>query len=172
MKQRYVRWSLAGVLVLNMATLQAATLPSADINITVTGKVVAKPCTVSTTNADVDLGDLYTFDLHSAGSVSAWHSTALELTNCPVGTSRVTATFSGSTDSTGYYKNQGSAGNIQLELQDDKGTRLDNGKATSVQVDDSSKSASFPLQVRALSVNGGATQGTIQAVIDVIYTYA
>ncbi|VEC82293.1 type 1 fimbrae adaptor subunit FimG [Raoultella ornithinolytica] len=29
-----------------------------------------------------------------------------------------------------------------------------------------------PLQVRALTVNGGATQGTIQAVISVTYTYA
>ena len=41
-----------------------------------------------------------------------------------------------------------------------------------VQVDDATQSASFPLQVRALTVNGGATQGTIQAVINVTYTYA
>ncbi|WP_435339457.1 fimbrial protein, partial [Klebsiella aerogenes] len=102
----------------------------------------------------------------------AWHSTALDLSNCPVGTSRVVATFSGTADSTGYYKNQGTAGNIQLELQDDSGTTLNNGAQKSVQVDDSSQSARFPLQVRALSVNGGATQGTIQAVISVTYTYA
>ena len=38
--------------------------------------------------------------------------------------------------------------------------------------DEASQSARFPLQVRALSVNGGATQGTIQAVINVTYTYA
>ena len=68
-----------------------------DVTITVNGKVVAKPCTVSTTNATVELGDLYTFSLVSAGSSSAWHSVALELSNCPVGTSRVTASFSGST---------------------------------------------------------------------------
>ena len=41
-----------------------------------------------------------------------------------------------------------------------------------VQVDDSSQSAHFPLQVRALTVNGGATQGTIQAVISITYTYS
>ncbi|WP_435339461.1 fimbrial protein, partial [Klebsiella aerogenes] len=102
----------------------------------------------------------------------AWHSTALDLSNCPVGTSRVVATFSGTADSTGYYKNQGTAGNIQLELQDDSGTTLNNGAQKSVQVDNSSQSARFPLRVRALSVNGGATQGTIQAVISVTYTYA
>lgn len=75
-------------------------------------------------------------------------------------------------DNTGYYKNQGTAGNIQLELQDDSGRRLNNGAAKLVQVDDSSQSASFPLKVRVLSVKGGATQGTIQAVINVTYSYA
>ena len=160
-------WLLASVLALVISPLQAA-----DITITVNGKVVAKPCTVSTTQATVDLGDLYTFSLVSAGAASAWHSVALDLSNCPVGTSRVTATFSGTADATGYYKNQGTAGNIQLELQDDGGTTLNNGASKSVQVDDTTQSARFPLQVRALTVNGSATQGTIQAVISVTYTYA
>ncbi|WP_409418451.1 fimbrial protein, partial [Klebsiella pneumoniae] len=110
--------------------------------------------------------------LIGAGSASAWHSVALDLSNCPVGTSRVKATFSGTADSTGYYKNQGTAGNIQLELQNEDGTTLNNGSSQSVQVDEASQSARFPLQVRALSVNGGATQGTIQAVINVTYTFA
>lgn len=160
-------WWLLAVFLAASAVVQAA-----DVTITVNGKVVAKPCTVSTTNATVELGDLYTFSLVAAGSSSAWHTVALELSNCPVGTSRVTASFSGTADSTGYYKNQGTAGNIQLELQDDSGNRLNTGATKSVVVDDASQSARFPLQVRALSVNGGATQGTIQAVINVTYTYA
>ena len=167
MKLTHAGWLLAMVLVASTPTLQAA-----DVTITVNGKVVAKPCTVSTVNATVDLGDLYTFSLVSAGSSSPWHSVALNLSNCPVGTSRVTASFSGTADATGYYKNQGTAGNIQLELQDDGGTTLNNGATKAVQVDDSTQSARFPLQVRALTVNGGATQGTIQAVISVTYTYA
>lgn len=69
-------------------------------------------------------------------------------------------------------KPRGTAGNIQLELQNEDGTTLNNGSSQSVQVDEASQSARFPLQVRALSVNGGATQGTIQAVINVTYTYA
>lgn len=73
-------------------------------SLTVNGKVVARPCTVSTVNATVELGDLYTFSLIGAGSASARHSVALDLSNCPVGTSRVKATFSGTADSTGYYK--------------------------------------------------------------------
>ncbi|ELP5685309.1 type 1 fimbrial protein [Salmonella enterica subsp. enterica serovar Bredeney] len=167
MKKIYVGWLLAGALATNVTLLQAA-----DINITVNGKVVAKPCTVTTTNATVEFGDIYTFSLASAGSVSDWHNVALDLTNCPVGTSRVIATFSGTADSTGYYRNQGIANNIQIELQDDSGTRLNNGAQKAIQVDSTSQSARFPLRVRVLSVNGSATQGTIHAVISVTYTYA
>lgn len=160
------RWLLA-ITLTAIAPLQAA-----DVNITVNGKVVALPCTVTTTNALVEINDIYTFNMVTAGSRSAWHDTALELTNCPVGTSRVTATFSGTADATGYYKNQGSAGNIQLELQDDRGTTLNSGAKKAVDVDTATQSARFPLKVRALTVNGGATQGSIQAVISVTYTYA
>nr|WP_240769931.1 type 1 fimbrial protein [Pantoea agglomerans] len=145
---------------------------AADVTITVNGRVVARPCTVSTLSATVDLGDLFTFNYVQAGSASAWHSVALNLINCPIGTSRVTATFTGITDDTGYYKNQGGATNLQLELQDTSGNNLNNGKTKTVQVDNSTQSASLPLQVRALSVNGNAKQGSVQAVINVTYTYA
>lgn len=167
-----MKYRFAGALLVGLLSMSVSTSQGADINITVNGRVVARPCNIATTNASIDLGDLFTFSLKSAGSTSAWHDTALSLTNCPIGTSRVVATFSGMVDNTGYYKNQGTAGNIQLELQDDSGRRLNNGAAKLVQVDDSSQSASFPLKVRVLSVKGGATQGTIQAVINVTYIYA
>lgn len=167
-----MKWAYGGVLSAIVLVAFSSALWAADVTITVNGKVVAKPCTVSTRNADVDLGDLYTFNLLSAGSTSAWHDVALDLSNCPVGTSRVTASFSGTADATGYYQNQGTARNIQLELQDAAGNTLNTGTKTTVTVDEASQSARFPLQVRALSVNGGATQGTIQAVINVTYTYA
>jgi len=142
-----------------------------DVTIEVNGSVVAKPCTISTKIANVDLGDLHTFDLISPGSSSEWHSISLDLINCPVGTSVVTAKFSGVTDTTGYYKNQGNASNIQLQLQDLNGNNLNNGAQTALAVDDSSLSVHFPLQVRALSVKGQASQGSIQSIIDVAYTY-
>lgn len=147
-------------------------LQAADVTITLNGKVVARPCFISTSKASVDLGDLYTFSLTSPGSGSAWYDVALDLTRCPIGTTRVVASFSGAADSTGYYKNLGTAGNIQLELQDNLGQTLNTGAKKAVQVDDVSQSAHFPLKVRALTVNGGVTQGTIQAVISVTYTWA
>ncbi|MDM4205827.1 fimbrial protein [Klebsiella spallanzanii] len=165
MKWTHARWLLAGLLALASAS------NAADVTITVNGKVVARPCTISTPKATVDLGDLYTFNMLSPGAASGWHSVTLDLSNCPVGTSRVTATFSGTADSTGYYKNLGTAGNLQLELQDTSGTRFNNGSAKTVAVNDATQSTSFPLRVRALTVNGGPTQGTIQAVINITYTW-
>ncbi|MGM3172919.1 fimbrial protein [Dickeya lacustris] len=145
---------------------------AADVTITVNGRVVAKPCTVSTSDAAVDLGELYTFNLANAGAASSWHSATLLLDNCPVGTSRVTATFSGTQDSHGYYRNDGEAKNISLQLQDEKGTTLNNGAKKEITVDYQTQSARFPLRVRALTVNGKVTQGSIRAVINVTYTYA
>ncbi|MEH0876594.1 type 1 fimbrial protein [Pectobacterium cacticida] len=167
-----MKWTPIGWLLALTFAASSTTLQAADVTITVLGKVVAKPCTISTTNATVNLGNLNTFSLVSAGSASSWHNVALDLRNCPVGTTQINASFSGTADATGYYQNQGTAGNIQLELQDSDGTTLNTGTSKSVQVDDSTQSAHFPLRVRALTVNGGATQGTIQAVINVTYTYA
>jgi minor fimbrial subunit len=159
---------LAGLLLV-AGTMNAH---AADVTITVNGRVVAQPCAVSTPPAAVALGDLFTANFSQAGSSSAWYPVTLSLTNCPVGTSRVTATFTGVADDTGYYQNQGDALNLQLELQDTSGNNLNNGNSTTVQVNESTQSASLSLQVRALSVNGNAQQGSIQALINVTYTYS
>ncbi|MGL4859505.1 MAG: fimbrial protein [Enterobacteriaceae bacterium] len=167
MALRITHWLLTLLLSSGALAVRAA-----DVTITVNGKVVARPCTVISKTATVALDDLHTFNLLSPGAASQWHSVVLDLTHCPIGTSQVIAKFSGMTDSTGYYKNLGSASNIQLELQDSNGMRLNNGAQKIVQVDEATQSASFPLQVRALTVNGNATQGNIQAVITITYTYA
>ena len=165
------KWKMTTALILGLLSAQITSTQAADVTITVNGSVVAKPCTVVTKTANVDLGDLYTFNLAAPRSASPWHAVSLDLVNCPIGTSAVTATFKGTADATGYYKNQGSATNIQLQLQDMAGNDLNNGMQKKLPVSDLTLSTSFPLQVRALSVKGGTTQGTIQAVIDVTYTY-
>lgn len=95
----------------------------------------------------------------------------LSLTDCPVETSAVTAIVTGSTDNTGYYKNEGTAENIQIELRDDQDATLKNGDSKTVIVDEITRNAQFPLKARAITVNGNASQGTIEALINVIYTW-
>ncbi len=160
---------IAGWLLMMVLPLAHA----ADVNITINGKVVAKPCTVSTVSTTVELGDLYTFNLLAAGAPSPWHSVTLNLTNCPVGTSKVTATFSGTADSSrSYYANQGAARNIALQLADSSGVNLPNGSTKVVAVNDASLAASLVLQVRAITPSGNVTQGSIQSLINVTYTYS
>ncbi|STH71596.1 P pilus assembly protein, pilin FimA [Escherichia coli] len=50
-----MKWRKRGYLLAAILALASATIQAADVTITVNGKVVAKPCTVSTTNATVDL---------------------------------------------------------------------------------------------------------------------
>ncbi|PPW38980.1 hypothetical protein C3446_17690 [Escherichia coli] len=38
-------------------------------------------------------------------------------------------------------------------------------------VDEITRNAQFPLKARAITVNGNASQGTIEALINVIYTW-
>lgn len=90
---------------------------------------------------------------------------------CPIETSAVTAIVTGSTDNTGYYKNEGTAENIQIELRDDQDATLKNGDSKTVIVDEITRNAQFPLKARAITVNGNASQGTIEALINVIYTW-
>lgn len=158
-------------LLATFCALFTATLQAADVTITVNGRVVAKPCTIQTKEANVNLGDLYTRNLQQPGSASGWHNITLSLTDCPVETSAVTAIVTGSTDNTGYYKNEGTAENIQIELRDDQDATLKNGDSKTVIVDEITRNAQFPLKARAITVNGNASQGTIEALINVIYTW-
>ncbi|EGD7243961.1 TPA: type 1 fimbrial protein, partial [Escherichia coli] len=48
---------------------------------------------------------------------------------------------------------------------------LKNGDSKTVIVDEITRNAQFPLKARAITVNGNASQGTIEALINVIYTW-
>lgn len=68
-------------------------------------------------------------------------------------------------------KIEGTAENIQIELRDDQDATLKNGDSKTVIVDVITRNAQFPLKARAITVNGNASQGTIEALINVIYTW-
>ncbi|KJF77475.1 fimbrial protein [Morganella morganii] len=156
---------------LAIITFISAPLYAADVTITVNGRVVAKPCIVATENANVELGDLYTRDLKRPGNASKWHDVNLKLTGCPLGTGAVTARISGDTDTTGYFKNQGTASGIQIEVQDDNNNTYKNGDSKTVAVNEIAHTADFPFKVRAMTVNGGAGQGTVDALLTITYTW-
>jgi len=152
--------------------LKAGAISAADVTITVTGHVRAQPCTIVTPTAEVDLGVMTASSMSTANATSAWKDVSLNLIQCPIGTSQVTATFSGTSDSTGnYFLNAGDAGNIAIQLADSNGNNLKNRDTLTRPVGETSMSTQFALRVRAISPTGGATRGTISSIINVTYTW-
>ncbi|HID8743616.1 TPA: fimbrial protein [Enterobacter mori] len=151
-------------------------LSFADASLTLTGNVVASPCTVDTdtVNKTVDLGTLQRRDLQTAGEGGEWQDFDLLLTNCPAGTTKVTATVSGTPDTQDAtaWKNSGTSGNMALRIANrDRSQTVAPGDSLAQNVNISTRSASFPLSARMFTPLGSATAGTFQSVMNVDFTW-
>ncbi|HEI8868022.1 TPA: type 1 fimbrial protein [Serratia odorifera] len=145
------------------------------VTINITGKVIAAPCVVDgTSSINVDLGDIPASDLAAVDAATPWKAFSMSVKNCPAGTTKVTASFSGTPapDSPNYrYINTGTATGVSIALvKDDVSANLENGATWTVNVD-SSRSATWPLRTRIVAGNGKATPGTVKAVVVATLTY-
>jgi len=140
-----------------------------DVVVTVSGRVVPLPCTVDTTQLNLDLGQIYVSMLAQPGSAGAWVNSIIRLSNCPAVTTGITASFTGQ-QGTSYYKNNGTARSVEIQLQSTAGADLSNGKSLQLPIT-AQGTSELPIRVRAYSVGGKATDGTIQGTINVTYTY-
>lgn len=93
---------------------------AADVTITVNGRVVAKPCTIQTKEANVNLGDLYTRNLQQLW-FCIWLAQYYFVINRLSGWNKCS---DGNRDrfnwQYGLLQNEGTAENIQIELRDDQ----------------------------------------------------
>ncbi|MCI1897073.1 MAG: type 1 fimbrial protein [Enterobacter sp.] len=156
-------------------TLFSATA-QAEPTISVSGNVVASPCTIdtNTVNKTVDLGTVQRRDLQTAGEGAQWQDFDLLLTNCPTGTTKVTALLSGTLDAQDAtaWKNSGTSTNMALRIASrDHATIYASGDSLEETVNISSRSASFPLSARMFTPQGNATAGTFQSVMNVDFTW-
>lgn len=140
-------------------------------NINVTGTIVASPCVINggSANLNVDLGStIQASALASAGSTSSPVAFTLPITACPVGTSTVQVTFSGTPDpvaGASYYKSTGTATNVAVGLyQASNGNLLGNGTSVTQTVQ-GDRTASLAMQAKAYSSAGSVMPGTINSVI-------
>lgn len=155
----------------------------ADTTITITGVIKASPCTVGAPVA-IDFGSLdYTRLKQSQFSESI--TKRMVLTNCPIGTSKVKATFSGpplSDFGGSNYANavgEGYAKGVFLNLlQNATNVGLGNNQSVSVAVDDSSRNATIEFNAR-LGVTSkygddreALTPGLVNVVVSVTFTYS
>lgn len=151
-------------------------LSFADASLMLTGNVVASPCTVDTdtVNKTVELGTQQRRDLQTAGEGGEWQDFDLLLTNCPAGTTKVTATLSGTVDTQDAtaWKNSGTSTNMALQIASrDRSQTVAPGNSLAQNVNISTRSATFPLSARMFTPQGSATAGTFQSVMNVDFTW-
>lgn len=148
----------------------------ADEAISVSGNIVASPCTVDTNTVTktVVFNSLQRRDLQTAGAGGEWQDFDLLLTNCPVSTTGVTVVMSGQADiqDVTAWKNTGTSTNLALRIASrDRTTAYAVGSLLSQSVNTSTGSASFPLSARIFTPQGNVTAGTFRAVMNVDFTW-
>lgn len=151
---------------------------AADTTINLTGKITAAACTVDNNGMyQIELPDVPSVTLASAGSFGEWTTVNVTLSACPVGTTQVTATFGGTValgdiNKHGVAVGTGYAKNVDLQLQDAAGTKTDLGVNSSLTVPvDGNRNATFALRLRPYSIDGSATIGAIEGLIVAEFNY-
>lgn len=167
------KWWLAGLLsVVFPLYADSTTVEEIDITVTVNGRVVVGSCTPTFVSpTEIYLGNHYTYNMVTNGT--GWQLITLGLGNCPIGTTYITATFSGleATDPA-YYKNEGTAENVIIELKEQvSGKNLNNGASIKTHIDNVKRYGVFILEVRALTKETSVTEGDIKSTITVTYSY-
>lgn len=151
-----------------------AACASADVTLNISGTVIASPCTTGTSDSyTFDLGqEIPVASLQTYGQTTPPKSHDIVLSNCPAGTTKVTAKFSGTpfSESTTNFKNDGDATHLGINITNGNGTiTYSNGSTATVNVD-ASRKATFPLTVKGVTV-GNTSTGSIKAAIVMSFTY-
>ncbi|CAI1042890.1 MULTISPECIES: fimbrial protein [Serratia] len=173
MKKQTQRTLLA-LLVLGTGVNQAVAAPT---QVNITGVVVASPCTVDTTNSDlnVDLGTSQAKDLATAGNTSTAKPFKLILKDCPTATTKVTASFSGTADTEagGRYattSGTGMADNVAVEVAQDVSPYTLQNPGSTMETTVVGNTATFALRASAYA-KGVVTPGNIASVMSVDFSY-
>lgn len=159
------------------AALISGNLIAADtVNVSVTGNIVASPCVFNggNDNLDVNLGNIQASNMATPGSSSEPVPFYLMFTRCPVGTRSVTVTFSGNPDpiaGADYYMNSGSATNVAVAMREAGAGRLKGTGSSLTQNIATDRTATMAMQASVHAVNGGATPGSIGAVVVMTMQY-
>lgn len=146
-------------------------------NFTINYSIGVRPatCEVHTSNVDIVFEDAIGANmLETLGSMTEWNSGySIELTNCEPGL-RVNMWMAGTPDQdVQFYKNEGTAKNIMVELSgDEENHSYQNGYLKVFQLQPQQTAISIPLKARLLNNGQGATtSGTVRAVVTATFSY-
>ncbi|MCQ4170643.1 fimbrial protein [Hafnia paralvei] len=161
-----------------MLCLSAQAYAASDDNTVVinySGLVVAATCEVRTGNVDIVFKDAIGANmLETLGDMTEWNSGySIELIGCEPG-SKVNMLMAGTPDpDVQFYKNEGTAKNIMIELSgDEENHSYQNGYVKVFQLQPQQSDLSIPLKARLLNNGqGAATPGTVRAVVTATFSY-
>ncbi|WP_416175403.1 fimbrial protein [Enterobacter bugandensis] len=152
------------------------TFATDSVSVSVTGNIVASPCIFNGGNnsLDINLGNIQASNMATPGSSSDPVSFNLLFTQCPTGTRSVTVSFTGNPDPVAgadYYMNSGSAMNVAIAMSE-AATGAMKGTGTSItQTIAADRTATMAMQASVRSSTGGATPGSISAVVVMTMQY-
>lgn len=112
--------------LINALIISPISWASDSVNLNFTGNIRIATCNVSSgDNINVDLKNIPAANFEKANSASSWNMFNIEFQNCSTAINQIKLTFSGISDvadSSSLYKNQGSAENIAVQLENWTGT--------------------------------------------------
>lgn len=174
MKKQTQRTLLA-LIILGAGVHQVVAAPT---QVNISGVVVASPCSVDTTNSDlnVNLGtNIQATSLATAGNTSTPVPFKLVVKDCPTTTTKVTASFSGTPDAAagGRYattSGTGMADNVAVEVARDVSPYTLQNPGSTLDMTVVGTTATFLLRASAYA-KGTVTPGNIASVMSVDFTY-
>lgn len=152
------------------------TFATDSVSVSVTGNIVASPCIFNGGNnsLNINLGNIQASNMATLGSSSDPVPFNLLFTQCPTGTRSVTVSFTGNPDPVAgadYYMNSGSATNVAIAMSE-AATGAMKGTGTSItQTIAADRTATMAMQASVRSSTGGATPGSISAVVVMTMQY-
>ncbi|OQR49313.1 fimbrial protein [Klebsiella oxytoca] len=150
---------------------------SADsVSVGVTGNIVASPCIFNggNSNFNVNLGDIQATNMVTPGSSSDPVAFNLLFTNCPAGTRSVTTSFTGNPDPVAgpdYYMNNGTATNVAIAMSEAGSGALKGTGSSIMRNIAADRTATLAMQASVKSMSGGATPGSVSAVVVMTLQY-
>ncbi|AWS49699.1 MULTISPECIES: fimbrial protein [Providencia] len=163
------------LLLLSSLIFSGNLFAASTVTLNFTGNIRAATCNITGgNNIDIDLKSISADVFRNASSGSNWNTFNISLNNCSSFINQVKLTFTGTADTAdvaSLYKNQGTAKNLAVQLQNGNGTTaLGNQKILQVPTNGQAN-INIPLRTRAFSSLGNATPGTISANITATITY-
>lgn len=158
------------------AIISGNVIAADSVNVSVSGNIVASPCVFNggNTSLDVNLGNIQASNMATPGSTSDPVPFSLLFTQCPAGTRSVTVSFTGNPDpiaGADYYMNSGSATNVAIAMREAATGTLKGTGTRITQIIQADRAATMAMQASVKSITGGATPGSISAVVVMTMQY-